>query len=182
MRDLAAEDGSGGEIFIDAGNKMNVMLLEERPDAGEREIVTAEGGAFVAGDQSRGIEAGAAVAAHLLHGEAHEGLDAGEIHQAALQPVLVVKLHPGGQEKFYQCFDGCLQSWTTRSAFRRHVIMRCGIADVPLSGSGSRCGKWPRYFRDARITAPYTRRTPPISERAGACAPVALLGHAAALA
>ena len=54
VMDLAAEDGSGGEVFVDAGDEVDAVLVEQVLDAGESQIVAAEGRAFVTGDEGGG--------------------------------------------------------------------------------------------------------------------------------
>jgi hypothetical protein len=103
--DLRAEDGGGGEVFVDGGAEVDVEFGEEWGDAGERHVVAAEGGAFVAGDEGAGAEMGAAVEAHLVHGEADQGLDAGEVMMAGFGGEPVRELH-GAMVSQHRAFSG----------------------------------------------------------------------------
>ena len=91
--DLGAKDGGGGEIFVDGGDEVDVEIGEEFARAGEGDVVAAEGGAFVAGDKCAGAKGGAAVEAHLVHGEADERLDSGEVMVAGFGGEPVGELH-----------------------------------------------------------------------------------------
>src|SRR5438477_199012 len=62
MVDLRAQNRCRGEVFIHAGDEMDAVLVEQRFDAAERELVAAERRAFVAGDERSRLEAGAAIA------------------------------------------------------------------------------------------------------------------------
>ena len=92
-QDLGAEDGGGRQVFIQAGAKVNPVLFEELLGAGELKIVAAERRAFIAGDEPSGVEAGAAVAAHLVDRQPHQSLNSGEVDAAALDRVLVGEAH-----------------------------------------------------------------------------------------
>ena len=61
--------------------------------ARQRQVVAAQRRAFVAGDERGRVQPGAAVAAHLVHGQAHQRLDAGEIDGALFLLVFGVELH-----------------------------------------------------------------------------------------
>jgi hypothetical protein len=72
---------------------MDAMLVEQGTDAGEGEIVAAERGAFITGNKCSGVEAGAAIAAHLVHREPDECLDSGEIDRAVFGGIAIVEIH-----------------------------------------------------------------------------------------
>ena len=88
---LRSPDGGGGEFFIDAGLEMNVVLFEVLFGFPQRLIKTTQRRTAIAGDKTGGVESGGKVALALDHGEADEGLDAGEIDAAGIKCVLVVQ-------------------------------------------------------------------------------------------
>ena len=93
FEDLAAHHGGRGQIFIQAGLEYDVMLVEHLTRAGELQIVAAQRTAFVARDKRAGVEAGTAIAAHLVHRQANQGLNSGEVDAATLDRVLVGEAH-----------------------------------------------------------------------------------------
>src|ERR1022692_2537041 len=93
---LAAENGCGGQVFVDARHEMDTVLVEQALHAREGEIVAAQRRAFVPGDEGGGVETGAAVAAHLIHGQTHQRLDAREVDCALFLLILGVELHGWG--------------------------------------------------------------------------------------
>ena len=68
-------------------------LNEELADAVQLLVVAAERRALVARDHRGGVQAGAAVGAHLLERHAHERVDAGEEDEPVVERVLVVERH-----------------------------------------------------------------------------------------
>ena len=69
----------------------DVVLLEQRARVLERQVVAAERGARIAADEGAGAEAGLAVPAALIEREAHEGLEAAQVHEAFFAKVPVVQ-------------------------------------------------------------------------------------------
>ena len=67
------------------------MGFEDVFRAQHRLVYSAQGRAAIAGDEPRGVEAGGEVAFALQHGQAHQGLGAGEEDAAGIQRVLVVQ-------------------------------------------------------------------------------------------
>src|SRR5262245_51794923 len=93
MMDLAAEDRSGREILIDGGTEMDAVLIEQRADPRERHVIAAKGRAFVAGDEDTGTQIGCAVEADLIHRQADERLNAGQVDGAVFAGVAVGEFH-----------------------------------------------------------------------------------------
>jgi hypothetical protein len=88
---LRAPDRGGGEVLVDAGLELDVVALEVALRAPQRLVEAAERRAAVAGDEARGVQAGALVALALQHHQADQRLRAGEEDAALLQGVLVVE-------------------------------------------------------------------------------------------
>ena len=88
-KNLAAHDRGRGEIFVDAGTKNDIVLLEQLARSRQLKIVAAERRAFVAGNERAGLQARAAIAAHLIHRQPHQRLDAGEIDASSLDCVFI---------------------------------------------------------------------------------------------
>ena len=66
--ELAAVNRGGGDIFVDAGEELDVVLAQEIALAFERSVVAAEMRAAVASDKRSGVESEAAVGAMLIEG------------------------------------------------------------------------------------------------------------------
>src|ERR1700683_1340660 len=90
---------------------MDAMLVEEAAHAGEGEIVAAQRRTFVSGDEGGGVETGAAVAAHLVHGQAHQRLYAREVDCAVFLLVFGNEVHLAVESatalyNAWQCMSG----------------------------------------------------------------------------
>ena len=96
---LAAPHGGRREVFVEAGNEGDVMLLQEGFCAPQRVVVHAERRAAITGDEARGVEPCRAVALALQHRQPHQRLCSGKENPLRIQPVLVV------QPNFHQCHD-----------------------------------------------------------------------------
>ncbi len=83
---------------------MDVVLVEQRPHTGQRHVVATERRTLIAGYERGRVQAGTPVAAHLVHGQAYQRLDACQVGAASFEPELVVEFHSEGLEKFYQRF------------------------------------------------------------------------------
>src|SRR5438105_4875030 len=59
----------------------------------QRQVVAAQGRAFVAGDERRCAQPSAPVPPHLVHGQAHQRLYSGQIDSALLLLILGIQLH-----------------------------------------------------------------------------------------
>src|SRR5215470_15621204 len=64
---LAAPYRGRGEVFVEAGDEGDVLLLQEGLRAPQRMIVHAERRAAIAGDEARGIQSNSAIALSLQH-------------------------------------------------------------------------------------------------------------------
>src|SRR5580658_8442100 len=93
VMNLAAENGCSGQIFVDTGHEMDAVLVKQGPHAREGHVVAAQRRAFVSGDEGGRVQTGAAVAAHLVHGQTHQRLDAGEVDSAVFLFVFGIELH-----------------------------------------------------------------------------------------
>ena len=89
--ELAAEDGGGAEVLVDAREEDDLVLAQQVRVALERDVEAAERRAAVARDERGRVEPPAPVRAVLVEREAHERLDAGEEDLPFLQPVLGVQ-------------------------------------------------------------------------------------------
>ena len=88
---LAAPDGGGGELLVDAGLEMDVVPLQEALGLPQRMVVAPERRAAIARDEPRRVEAGGNIAPALHHRQTHQGLGRGDEHAAGLKGVFVVK-------------------------------------------------------------------------------------------
>jgi hypothetical protein len=86
---LRAPDRGRGEVLVDAGLEVDVMLVEERPASPQLLVEPAERRAAVAGDVAGGVQPGGEIALALHHRQAHQRLGAGEEHPPVIERVLV---------------------------------------------------------------------------------------------
>ena len=86
---LAAQDGGGGQLFVDGGDEANVMVVEQRRDLLQDHIERADGRAAVAGDQAAGADAAALVGAMLIHRQARQGLNPAHDDATVFQGVTI---------------------------------------------------------------------------------------------
>ena len=114
VMDLAAQHRGGGQVLVHAGDEMDAMLVEQRLHAAERQVVASQRRAFVAGDECGGVQPGATIAAHLVHGQPHQRLDAGEIDGPLFGGIAIVKIH--------ECPTGMTVN-QTGSVFRFRLIL-----------------------------------------------------------
>ena len=89
---LRAPDRSRGEILVQPGLELDVGAIEELLRFPQRLVERAERRAAVAGNESRGVEAGQRVALALQDQESDEGLGAGQVDAAGIERVLVVDI------------------------------------------------------------------------------------------
>src|SRR5262249_26908301 len=89
--ELAAVDRRRSEIFVHAREEHDVVLVEQRGIAFEREIEPAERRAAVAGDERGGVEPAALVGPMLIEGQAHQRLDARKEDLSLFQTILGVQ-------------------------------------------------------------------------------------------
>jgi hypothetical protein len=92
---LAAPYGGGGQVLVDARLEVDGIFVEVLLGAPKRQVVAAERRAAIAGDESGSVQPGGAVPADLQDGQAHQGLNAGEIHPAIEAGVFVVQRDGG---------------------------------------------------------------------------------------
>ena len=79
---LGAPDRGRREVFVEAGAKDDVVLLENGVGAPEFDVVAAERRAAVAGNIAAGVKAGSFIAEALLDRQAHQRLHAGHVEPA----------------------------------------------------------------------------------------------------
>src|SRR5262245_24315182 len=91
FRLLRAPDRGRGNVLVEAGLEANVVFVERSLRADELLIESAEGGAAIASDVTRGIEAGAAITLLLHQAQAHDSLEAGHENPALGQVVFVIE-------------------------------------------------------------------------------------------
>ena len=97
--ELRAEYRGGAQVFVDAGQEGDLVLIEDLARRGKREVVPTERRAAIARDQRRGVETGAAIGAMLVDRKAHQGLHAGERDRSIFEHVLVVESHYSRPQK-----------------------------------------------------------------------------------
>ena len=85
----------GGHVLVDAGLKDDVVALQKPLGLPKLLIETAQGRAPVARDIAARIEALGLVALALQHGQADQGLGAGQKDPALLQGIFVIKRNLG---------------------------------------------------------------------------------------
>ena len=88
---LRAPDRGGREIFVHAGLELDVVLVEMFARRHQLLVVATERRAAIAGDESRGVETGGAVAADLRHRQPHQRLDAGQEDMAGALGVFLIE-------------------------------------------------------------------------------------------
>ena len=88
---LRAPDRGRGEVFVHAGLELDVVLLEVFSRGEQLLVVAAERRAPVSRDETRGIEAGGAVAADLGHRQANQRLDPGHEDMAGALGVFLIE-------------------------------------------------------------------------------------------
>ena len=88
---LAAPDRRGGQVLVDPGLEMDVVLGGEALGAPQLEIERPEGRAAVAADEPGGIQPGGDIAPALHERQPHQGLSAGEIHPPGLEGIFIVE-------------------------------------------------------------------------------------------
>ena len=77
-----AENGGSGDLFIQAGTKVDVVFIEQLLLAHERQIIAAQRRTLITRDERARLEPGLAVAAHLIDRQTDQGLDASQVHDA----------------------------------------------------------------------------------------------------
>ena len=126
---LAAPDGGGGELLVDAGLEHDVVLLEAGLRLPEHLVIAAEWRAAIAADEAGGALAGGQVALLLQHGKPDQGLHAAHEGFALRQRVLVVQGGIGpcqaGDGKMGRCVHGCLACSVVRKGWFRTRGQAC---------------------------------------------------------
>ena len=79
---LAAPHRGGGEVFVDAGQEADMMLIEKACGAPQLLIVGAQGRAAVTGDEPGRVQARRHIAPALRQRDSRQRLDAGDVHAA----------------------------------------------------------------------------------------------------
>ncbi len=88
---LRAPQRGRGDVLVDAGLELDVVLVERTLRADELLVEGAERRAAIAGDVACGVDAGAAVALLLHEAEPHDRLEAGDEDPALGEIVFVVE-------------------------------------------------------------------------------------------
>ncbi len=88
---LRAPDGGGGQVFVQARAEHHLVFFQALAGSPELHIVAAQRRAAIPGDVAAGVMTGGDVALTLLHGQAHQRLDAGHVEPALAGRVLVVQ-------------------------------------------------------------------------------------------
>ncbi len=93
LKNLAAHHSGGRQVFVHARMKVDLVFLEQLLGSSERQVIAAQRRAFIAGNEGSGVETGAAIAAHLVHRQPDEGLNAREVNTATLDRIFVGEAH-----------------------------------------------------------------------------------------
>ena len=88
---LRTPDRGGGEVLVHAGLEFDVVLFEVFSRREQLLVVAAERRTAIARDETRGIEAGGAVAADLGHRQADQRLNPGQEDMAGALGVFLVE-------------------------------------------------------------------------------------------
>jgi hypothetical protein len=89
---LAAVHHRRRELLVQSRLEADRRFLEQCFGAPQRKIDAAERRAAVAGDEARGVQAGARIAPALLEEQAHQRLRAREVDDALIEEILVVEV------------------------------------------------------------------------------------------
>src|SRR5215475_12788563 len=90
--DLAAQHRSRRKVFVNARHEVNSMLLEQRLYTIEREVIASERRAFVSRNERSRLQTRLPIAAHLIHGQAHQRLNPCEICGPVFRGIAIVEL------------------------------------------------------------------------------------------
>ena len=150
---LRTPDGRGGQVFVDAGHELHVVRFQLLLGFPQVFIEAAQGRTAVAGNETGRVEASGLVAQALHHGQAHEGLDAGQEDGAGSGRVFVVEADAGQTGRFKRCrWRGTGVSHERCGAVFRghgHGCLQKGVSDngctrgVPGKARAVQTG-WPR--------------------------------------
>jgi hypothetical protein len=135
--ELRAVDGGRGELLVEAGRELDAVLGGEVAQAHDLLVEAAERRALVAGDERRGVQAGALVGPVLVEQHAHDRLDAREEDRAALEDVLVLERRAGA---------GQLDGRATGVARRRGAGIRGGAVLRVLPRRGAHRLPFPKSW------------------------------------
>ena len=92
---LAAPHRGGGQLFVDPGPEVDVVVLKEGLGLPQTLVQVAQGRAAVAGNETGGIQALGAVALLLQHRQSGQRLGAGEVQMTGGKTVLVIQADLG---------------------------------------------------------------------------------------
>ena len=81
-RELGAGHRRGTQFLVDGRQVDDVQRLQQIRAAGELQVVSAQRGTLVAGDERRGLQSARAVGKCAVAHGAHQGLDARQVHGA----------------------------------------------------------------------------------------------------
>jgi hypothetical protein len=88
---LATPDCRRGKVLIEPWDESDILRLQKRFRAPQRVVIHPERRAAIAGDETRSIEPGLAVAFALQHRKPDQRLDAGQIDTLGLDAIFVVE-------------------------------------------------------------------------------------------
>ena len=92
---LRAPDCGGRQLLVEARLEMDVVGGEQGGDLVELQVEAAERRAAIAGNESAGVQAGAAVARLLRQQQAHNRLRAAEQHARLIEVEAIGERRPG---------------------------------------------------------------------------------------
>ncbi len=87
---LCAQTGGGGQVLVDARDKMNGPLAQIPVGPPQLLVDIVHGRAAIAGNEAGGVQPRRLVAQILHHGNPHQGLAAGQIQPPLLTLIFVV--------------------------------------------------------------------------------------------
>ena len=88
---LAAPQGGGGQIFVQAGLKGDVMFSQRFGGAHHLHVDRTQGRSAIAGDQPRRVQTSGAVTRFLHHHQPHQRLRAVQQDRVAVQVIAVIQ-------------------------------------------------------------------------------------------
>jgi len=80
VQHLGAPDGGGGQVFVQAVNKMDVMFQQQLLLLEQGGVEHAHRRAAVTRDKHAGLETAARIGTHLVQTQAHQGVDATQMY------------------------------------------------------------------------------------------------------
>ena len=104
---LRAEQSGGGEVFIDGGEEIHVVLAQQRTRPPRLAIDSGHWRSAISGDHPRSVQPGQPIPPRLIEHDAHQRLRSGQKHPPALARIAVLQpigfLHQAIVERNIHC-------------------------------------------------------------------------------